>query len=61
MPTPTPVVDAPCDFLTHLEERLKKDRRAAAELLGEWLASYERAEPRLARTSQSLEEHAQAS
>jgi len=54
--------DAPCDFLTYLEERLKKDRSTAAEMLGEWLASYERAEPRLARTGPFiLEEHAKAS
>ena len=43
--------DAPCDFLTYLEERLKKDRGAAAQLLGEWLASYEPVERRLARTN----------
>jgi len=33
--------DPPSDFLTYLESRLGKDEPAAAELLGEWLTTYE--------------------
>jgi hypothetical protein len=33
--------DIPSAFLTYLGQRLGKDDDAAAELLGEWLASYE--------------------
>ena len=34
------------DFLYYLERRLGTDRRATAEMLGEWLASYEPQRPR---------------
>ena len=33
--------DPPPDFLTYLEWRLGKDEQATAELLGEWLTTYE--------------------
>ena len=36
-----PLDDPPSDFLTYLESRLGKDEQATAELLGEWLTTYE--------------------
>jgi hypothetical protein len=33
--------DVPCDFLTYLQWRLGYDRDATAEMLADWLASYE--------------------
>jgi hypothetical protein len=33
--------EVPCDFLTYLQCRLGYDRDATAEMLAEWLASYE--------------------
>jgi len=33
--------DPPSDFLTYLGGRLGKDGEAAAQLLGEWLSTYE--------------------
>jgi len=33
--------EVPCDFLTYLQWRLGYDRDATAEMLAEWLTSYE--------------------
>jgi hypothetical protein len=33
--------DVPCDFLSYLQWRLGSDRDSTAEMLAEWLASYQ--------------------
>ena len=38
--------DDSCDFLAYLEWRLGKDRNATAEILADWLATYQPLRPR---------------